>query len=207
MKAVKWIVISGVLYDELGPWRVSGSGKTTATSYLVRRYFVRRQCLADPLKNFIKQVFGTDWNRRLWDDSGMRDLPDKELTRADGEPLTARYALETLGEALWQCHPRAMACMLARNSTRIPGTIVVPDVRRRSEFKCLRYLPGSFTIRLQRFSPKPSRFCSESLGIFERDMLTVPASDFDWILDGGRCVDDLYRNIDELAEHLGLERR
>jgi hypothetical protein len=74
------------------------SGKdTVATSMVaVLRERVKTFSFADPLKEFCMQVFG--WNREtIFGTSDLRNRPDPRYRRPNGELLTPRFALQTLG--------------------------------------------------------------------------------------------------------------
>ena len=75
------------------------SGKNTVAKMIAEEYRALELdaveiAFADPLKNFCREVFGFDDEQLYGND---RERPDARWTRPDGSPLTARYALQTLG--------------------------------------------------------------------------------------------------------------
>ena len=92
------------------------SGKSEASRYLRRKYKLIEISLSDPMKRFLKELYGfTD--DQLWGESSNRNGPDPRFPRmfeldmhgAPGnskslECLSPREALQTLGEAMRSCY-------------------------------------------------------------------------------------------------------
>ena len=72
----------------------AGSGKDTVAGFIPGN--VVRMSFADPLKRFCQEVFDFS-DDQVYGPSSERNKPDTRYVRPDGEYLTPRYALQTLG--------------------------------------------------------------------------------------------------------------
>jgi hypothetical protein len=83
----------------------AGVGKDAVANFMGGKRF----SFAEPLKRFVQEVFAFS-DDQVWGASQHRNAPDKRYTRADGQPLTPRYALQTLGTE-WgrDCYPDVWA--------------------------------------------------------------------------------------------------
>lgn len=71
---------------------LAGSGKNTVADMITGV----PMAFADPMKKFCQQIFGFT-NEELFGPSEARERPSKRFCRPNGEPLTPRFALQTLG--------------------------------------------------------------------------------------------------------------
>ncbi len=131
---------------------LAGSGKSTVAKLTG---FVE-MAFAAPMKEFCGQVFGfTD--EELYGPSEARERPSKTFKRPDGTPLTARYALQTLGTE-WgrNCDPDvwAKACLAGAKKAMALGSIfenvVITDLRFVNEARLVREA-GGFIWRVNRY--------------------------------------------------------
>lgn len=98
---------------------LAGSGKDTFAKYLLeeaadRGWSAATFSFADPMKRFVAEVF--DWAYAdLVGPSELRERPDPRYRRADGELLTPRFALQTLGTE-WgrNCYPNVWVDLTIR---------------------------------------------------------------------------------------------
>jgi hypothetical protein len=114
------------------------SGKDTVAS-LIKEYRAGTVLFsfARPMKEFCKMLFGFTHEQL---DGDEREVPDSRWTRPDGTPLTARFALQTLGTEwgrncdsdLW-----VKACLNTMDRSRA-NIAVVTDVRFLNEAAALR---------------------------------------------------------------------
>lgn len=122
---------------------LKGSGKSTVAE------MIGGVCIgfADPLKQFCQKVFGfTD--EELYGPSDARERPSARFKRPNGEPLTARYALQTLGTEwgrncdpdVWAKAGVATAKDLAEDSGIYP--VVITDLRFVNEARLVREAGG-----------------------------------------------------------------
>ncbi len=75
---------------------VAGSGKDTVADFLVQHHCFEKISIASPMKKICQELFGWD-DDRLYGPSSLRNAVDERRKRPDGEFLTARHALQTLG--------------------------------------------------------------------------------------------------------------
>ncbi len=119
----------------------AGSGKDTLAAMIPGAV---RFSFADPLKEFCASVFG--WDRdTLWGASELRNKPDPRYVRADGELLTPRYALQTLGTEWGRgCCPDIWALAGVRRALELGGcgVSVFPDCRFQNEASAIRAVGG-----------------------------------------------------------------
>lgn len=130
---------------------LAGSGKDTAAAPWVEQGATRIS-FADPLKAFCMQVF--QWpHDMLWGPSERRSDPCPHgRRRPDGEPLTPRYALQTLGTEWGRgCYTDVWLELGLRRiaEARTTGPVVVTDARFRNELDALRKI-GATLIRIER---------------------------------------------------------
>lgn len=133
---------------------LAGCGKSTVAGLVGPRVEI---AFADPMKRFCAEVFGFT-HEELYGPSSARETPSQVFTRPNGEPLTPRFALQTLGTD-WgrNCDPnvwvkagiaRALRSRLAEEATAraLPGyqpqPVVVTDVRFANEARALRDAGG-----------------------------------------------------------------
>lgn len=193
---------------------VAGSGKSTATDYLVKHYGFEVVSFADPIKRICRDVFGFS-DEQLWGPSAMRNAPDLRYVRDDGELLTPRYALQLLGTD-WgrHCHPNIWVDMAMRNARG--SRIAIPDCRFINEMDAVRKAGGILWRCKRRSAEAPVRRslvwwrrALASVGIgdrvhqSERELLELPDSYFNAITDHDGSKDDLYRQIDDIVTSFG----
>lgn len=113
----------------------SGTGKSTVAEILADYYDANVVSLADPLKEFCKEVF--DWPEdALWGPSEMRNYPDSR-------GVSPRKALQTLGtdwgRALYEDIWIDYGLRRARGSDKL---VVIPDGRFANEARKVREMGG-----------------------------------------------------------------
>lgn len=116
----------------------AGSGKDTAARFTGGWPI----SFAEPLKRFCKEVFG--WSdATVFGPSHLRNEPDPRYQRPNGEPLTPRYALQTLGTE-WgrQCDPDVWIKLALRRAAVLPGRVVITDCRFCNEARAVKAAGG-----------------------------------------------------------------
>jgi hypothetical protein len=120
------------------------------------------------MKQFVQRLFGWDsWT--LWGPSEEREKPDERFTRPNGEPLTPRFALQTLGTE-WgrNCDPNlwaklGLAEMESWDCVRKDGGLgVFDDVRFENEARMIQRVDG-VVWRVHRGAEKKVYHSSEAL--------------------------------------------
>lgn len=213
----------------------AGAGKDEAAKRLVDKHRFVPLAFADPLKRFLADTF--DWEEdRLWGPSENRaqedprypvpllfGLPD-EVAKARPQYLTARHALQTLGDGwgremccynTWVSYAmriaeklktgqyyysRAKGLVLRGSESLDPPNehIVITDLRYKNEAEAIRAAGGKL-VRVKRWVQKikvPHKHRSE------RDLLEVHDDDFDWILHNRSTIEDLWLQVDHMVSNL-----
>ena len=166
-----------------------GSGKSLLASALQERGFVHIS-FADPLKRIAQQLWGFS-DYQLFGPSEARNEPHETIRRPDGEPLTARYALQVLGTDVARRIDQGVWVRAAMNKAAKHADVVISDVRYRDELTAIKRAGG---IVIRRKSNKPVTDLHPS----ERDLLDVPDSEFAATLPRFEHKEDLYRHLDTL---------
>lgn len=174
------IVLSGLCYDLEGPWGSAGAGKSTVVQRLIELGFLEVN-LADPLKNFCQKIFG--WSDEiLWGPSELRDVPDPNYLDVEGNPITPRKALQTLGTE-WGRNLCPDIWLQACDRTLIafePSSAVVGDARFLNELAWF-HARGALLVRVKRALPRPA-ICTTHPS--ETELLDVPDSYFEHVIEG-----------------------
>lgn len=201
-----------------------GVGKDTMADYLAERYGYVKIGIADPMKRMVKDVYEfTD--EQLWGVSDARNMPDPRYPREDGTFLSARVALQLLGNE-WSrvCYPKTWPAYMKRvvakveggcfysetlGAYKVPGKksdyagVVVSNCRFRNELEELQKISG-LAVRLRR----PALDISHALGVgvknhaSEVEQLSIPDDFFDAVIDVPEGKDNFYRVIDEYMRKL-----
>jgi len=124
---------------------LAGSGKDTVADVLSMNARCERVAFADPMKQFAREVFEFSHDQ-LYGPSAMRNAPDPRYTRPNGEALTPRFALQTLGTE-WgrNCDPSLWAKVGVRRAIELEkaGLVaVITDCRFINEAKLVREAGG-----------------------------------------------------------------
>jgi hypothetical protein len=167
----------------------AGAGKSVAASYLHDRYGFTIISMADPMKRICADLFGFT-QHQLYGPSSARSEPHARICRPGGEPLTARYALQTLGDWGKTCAPFVWldaAMSLADKHDRV----VIPDIRFMAEFVAVRQRYGHL-IRRASTAPVTDTHASE------REMLALRDDAFDAIIPHQPTLADLHARLDAL---------
>lgn len=120
---------------------LAGSGKNTVADMIPGP----KVAFAEPLKRFCGEVFGFT-REELYGPSEARERPSKSFARPDGTPLTARYALQTLGTE-WgrNCDPDIWAKAGVAEALRCGEHcqyVTITDLRFTNEAKLVREAGG-----------------------------------------------------------------
>jgi hypothetical protein len=148
-----------------------GSGKSLVAEILAERHGFRIVSLAAPIKRIVGELFGfTD--QQLYGPSWAREEPHPSLKRPDGQPLTARFALQTLGTD-WarQCCDQVWINALFA-SVKPSERVVCADVRFANEVDAFRQR-GAKLIRRRGPTAPTDQHPSE------RELLSMPDDAFD----------------------------
>lgn len=119
----------------------AGSGKNT----VARLLGAREISFAEPLKRICQEVFAFS-DAQMFGPSEERNRPDPRYPRADGQCLTPRYALQTLGTE-WgrNCFDGVWADLGVRRALEalaLGRDVVITDCRFVNEAKAVRLAGG-----------------------------------------------------------------
>jgi hypothetical protein len=124
---------------------LAGCGKSTVANLIGPRHEL---AFADPMKRFCAEVFGFT-REELYGPSAARETPSTRFTRPNGEPLTPRFALQTLGTE-WgrNCDPDVWVKAGIARAQKLEVEcdyslpVVITDVRFTNEAHALREAGG-----------------------------------------------------------------
>ena len=169
---------------------VSGAGKDTAGDYLVRRHGFRRIAFADPLKRWVRDIFGLT-DAQLWGDE--RNHVDSRLGR------TPREVYQEFGKACTGLDADVLIRAFLREADQVEGTgacVVCTDVRTRREMEAIQQRGGSVW-RITR----PGAGVRGAAGKHETEteIATLPDLLFDGMIRNDGVVSDLHGLVDEIV--------
>jgi hypothetical protein len=170
----------------------AGSGKSVVAEHLRDRHGFTIVSLADPLKRVVGELFGFT-EHQLYGPSYARSEPHPTLRKPDGQPLTARHALQTLGTD-WAraCCPNVWVERAMRTIRSMPGDVVVPDMRFTNEVDAIRAAGGVLVRRklsVPVADPHPT----------ERELLAMHDAEFSAVLPRTETLEQLYGQLDVLV--------
>lgn len=202
-----------------------GVGKDTMADYLVKEYGFVKISMADPMKRIAKEVYDFS-DEQLWGKSEERSTPDERYPRADGSYLSARIALQLLGNE-WSrvCYPQTWSVYLRRiidkvsrgyfysekrGAYRMPDKtsdykgIVVPSCRFQNELEAIKMMGGK-TVRLRResFGATAMLPVTVTSHASEVEQISIPDAFFDEIISVPEGFEQFYTEIDKSLERLG----
>lgn len=177
-------------------------GKDTMADYLVRRHGFKKMALADPMKELCQRLFSFS-DSQLW--GSERDLPDSRYRRADGEPLTPRFALQTLGTE-WgrRCDPEVwVRRLLWRYNDLHPGwgeptNVAVADLRFANEVRAVKAAGGRI-VRVYRPGCDGSTLAGVPGHVSEEEQKSIPDSECHHIIHNDGSLDEYHAKIEALA--------
>ncbi len=202
----------------------SGSGKDVFADYLVSQYGFVKIAFADPMKRICKDVYDFSEDQ-LWGSREARNAGDPRYPRPDGSFLSTRIALQLLGSEWGRtCYPQTWTDYLVRAVKRIAddgycydskkgtykeGTscvykgVVVSDCRFINEVKAVTSA-GGVVVRIRRAGVGED--VAKGLGVgnhdSETEMLAMPDSLFDAVLNVPEGIPQFQSKIDELMKSL-----
>lgn len=161
----------------------SGSGKSAAAEYLAAEYGFEQLAFADALKDILGSHLtdlGLDY--AYLHEPGLKDQPIAGWPAMawDGEPVTARRLMQTLGDWGRSISPDYwVACLerragLCHGCSPVHDRILITDVRYWNEARWLRQRDGVL-LRLQRdgASPMRSHSSEEEVHLLQDDLTIV----------------------------------
>lgn len=180
----------------------AGSGKDTVAQMMP----AQRIAFADTLKHICKQVFDFSVDQ-LWGPSEHRNAPDARYTREDGQPLTPRFALQTLGTE-WgrRCHPDIWAIAGIRQASIVCDyegkNVVITDCRFVNEARIVKQYGGEVW-RVVRPGVRLTGEAAAHPSEVEQDSREMDALVDAAIFNDG-SLDDLRREVERLCEARGV---
>lgn len=201
-----------------------GVGKDTMADYLVERYGYVKIGMADPMKRIVKDVYEfTD--EQLWGASDKRNFEDPRYPRLDSTFLSARVALQLLGNE-WSrvCYPETWPVYMKRVIAKVEhgyfyseskgayevegqrshyAGVVISNCRFRNELEEMREV-GAVAVRLRRPALDVSRALATGVKnhATEVEQLSIPDDFFDLVIDVPEGTKNFYQVIDEHMKKL-----
>jgi len=223
------IGVTGQCQDSLGRNRIAGAGKDEVAKRLLEHHNFVSVAWADPLKRFIKEVYEFE-DEALWGGSDARILPDKRYPRPNGEFLTPRFALQSLGTDwgrncyinTWVDYGIRVAKKILEGVNYTPQRglyfdsrpqamrekpkkadgVVFSDVRFMNEFQAIKD-GGGFVVRVKRKLTTP--YDEKAMNLLhdsETELPNKPDDLFDYIIDNSGTLEDLAVEIDNMVYDL-----
>lgn len=210
----------------IGVSGLAGSGKDTVADLLREDFDFVKVSFADPMKRFCAEIF--DWSdETLWGSSERRNAKDSRYVRENGEQLTARFALQTLGTEFGRaCCPSIWVDYALRTARKLVGSadvgyapqagiyhrqrasriagVVIPDCRFMNEILAVRGAGGK-VIRVTRAGAGLTG--AAGLHPSEQEMASIPDSAFDFVIVNDGSLEDLRAAVHRVASDLKLGRR
>lgn len=208
------------------------SGKDTTANFFVEDFGFVSISFADPIKRACADIF--DWDEEtLWGPSENRNKPDMrylmEPSNAFGAEedvyLTPRYALQRFGTEFGRhCYQDIWVeygIRIAKKITTGRGVryskskgvyiydmapspvsgVVFPDCRFKNEIRLIKEADGVL-IRIKRFGAGLEGDYAAHPS--EAEQMSIPDSEFDFIIDNDGTIDDLRQKVRGVAEEMHL---
>ena len=169
---------------------VSGAGKDTAGDYLARRHGFTRIAIADPLKRWVRDIFGLT-NAQLWGDE--RNILDLRLGR------TPREVYQDFGAACTRIDPDVLIrafSVEAETMARTGKAVVCTDVRTRREMEAIQRKGGTVW-RIVRVGAGAGG--SAGAHATETEIAALPDSLFDGIVQNEGSISELHAALDRIV--------
>jgi hypothetical protein len=196
-----------------------GSGKDTIADYLVNVHGFRRESFANTLKDAVAAVFG--WDRILLEGRTKEAREWREQVdpwwaqRLNMPNLTPRWVLQQWGTEVCRkgFHDDIWIASVENKLRRTNDDIVISDCRFPNEIASIKQA-GGVVVRVVR-GPEPDWYdlaLQHNQGSAQANIelmkLKIHASetawvgtDFDYILDNNRSLDDLFKQVEEITEN------
>jgi hypothetical protein len=172
---------------------VSGAGKDTAGDYLVRCHGYTRIAIADPLKRWVRDIFGLT-DAQLWGDE--RNVPDPRLGR------TPREVYQEFGVACTQIDPDVLIrafCVEAETMVRTGKAVVCTDVRTQREVETIQRKGGTVWRVVRPGAGAPG---TASVHATETEIADLPNSLFDGIVQNEGSIAKLHAALSSIVTRI-----
>lgn len=180
----------------------AGSGKDTFANALIKKYSVKRDTLAAPIKRFVQDVFRVEWDIVDGLTKEGREQREKELSNWPG--WTVRKLLQFIGTELMRNNIEKdiwVRSVILRMNEKPKTNWIVTDVRFPNEMDGLRNAYGKdfVMVKVVRNSVK------ELNGIknHESEAYDLPA---DVVIDNNGTLEELMEKVDLFAASVNLKK-
>jgi hypothetical protein len=194
-----------------------GSGKDTAADYLVNFHEFRRDSFANTLKDAVSAVFG--WDRILLEGRTKEAREWREQVdpwwaeRLNMPHLTPRWVLQYWGTEVCRngFHDDIWIASLENKMRKTGDNVVISDVRFPNEIKAI-HNAGGLVVRVKRgadpawYDIAVASNNGSVAAVKELTMLGIHSSETAWVgrdidveIDNNGSIDDLYKQIRDLA--------
>lgn len=184
-----------------------GSGKDTVAEYLVKNYSFKRDSFAKSLKDATANIF--NWDRELLEGHTKesrvwREQTDTFWSEKFGKEVTPRWILQYFGTEV--CRAGMLDSIWVDSLVaRYQGeNTVISDTRFVNEINTIRKQGGK--IVLVKREEIPSREEMQASGAHQSEWDWIGCK-FDHIIDNTTSIENLYKNTDDMINHLLLDHR
>jgi len=194
-----------------------GSGKDTASEYLINNHNFTKLSFAGALKDCVSVVFG--WDRVLLEGETLESRQWREQVdswwadRLDMPHLTPRWVLQNWGTEVCRVgfHKDIWVAAVENKLNKTAGNVVITDARFANELKAIKDLNGTL-VRIER-GPRPIWYENARLFNIFNDTLNldilkkhnVHASEYssiglkyDRLIDNNQTKQDLFAQVESI---------
>lgn len=172
----------------------AGSGKTTASQYLVRAYGANSLALATPLKQILHNAFRVP-SLALYGSQAEKSKPLEQVGC-----LTSRVAMQRLGDAIKDSMgANALVNAAWRKVCELEGLVVIEDIRYLHEAASIRAWP--VTTHFLRLNPPPGTATWDNGHTSEAEWMKIPVN---WELSPAGGQESIQQEIDTACAALNI---
>lgn len=184
-----------------------GSGKSTVSSYLMKKYNFIEKAFADPLKIACKELFNLS-NNQIYGTQEQKETPDSRWFNCSPRKILQYVGTDLLRDQLDVLMPGVKHNIFTKNfeiwydeysNNNKNSRVVISDVRFINEVETIHKM-GGIIIKINRPDIE-----SSDLHQSETELSTV--NDYDILIDNSKDLKYLYDEIDICMEKLQVSKK